>query len=66
MDMAYGRAWASGGPRERTISWNKFNRRTRERKRPKGEGQWELIVSGFDCTPVLGAASLRLLGIPLF
>lgn len=27
------------------------------RKRPKGEGQWELIVSGFDLTPVLAPAA---------
>ena len=22
------------------------------RKRPKGEGQWEMVVSGFDLTPI--------------
>jgi single-stranded DNA-binding protein len=27
------------------------------RKRQKGEGQWELIVSGFELTPVLGPAT---------
>ena len=27
------------------------------RKRPKGEGQWEMIVSGFEVTPVLAPAA---------
>jgi primosomal replication protein N len=28
------------------------------RKRPKGEGQWDMVVSGFELTPVLAPAQL--------
>lgn len=28
------------------------------RKRPKGEGQWELVVSGFELTPIRASAEV--------